>query len=380
MKPMRSLVLIFALAFLLGGISACGPVKEEAPEMTAEASVVFPMPASASPVKGIALRGADEAAVLELAAALVESGLKEDGYDHIVLSDWQSSSRAADNTLRFDRGLFPGGEGIIQILKDEHGIKTGLNTSISDLTGGGKPGSLHFETLDAKTFAKWGVSYVQYDYSHVSDTPRDKNFDGFFTDAPDIIFLGLNIAEGATAPETVCLPESAALTGGAGLTDEGRLTGLSGNGGTASFKVNAEKAGRYMVTLGFAGGKRELEHQIQVIVNGGKFCVIEFPRTGAWHTKDARAHGTVWLEEGENEIMLKNPVTGRGSAALLRYDYMMQELKAHSPDTQLGTHGWAEKVSPEWAIDQTMSPPAPGIAARLPRLEGLQIIEWGAGS
>jgi len=92
MKPMISLVLIFALAFLLGGISACGPVKGETPGMTAEESVVFPVLSSASPVKGVALRGADEAAVLELAAALVESGLKEDGYDHIVLSDWQSSA------------------------------------------------------------------------------------------------------------------------------------------------------------------------------------------------------------------------------------------------------------------------------------------------
>jgi len=338
------------------------------------------MLASASPVKGIALRGGDEATVLKLAAALVESGLKEDGFDHIVLIDWQSSSRAVDNTLRFDRGLFPGGEGIIQILKEEYGIKTGLNTSVSDLTGGGKPGSLHFETLDAKTFAKWGVSYVQYDYSHVSDIPRDKNFDGFFTDAPDIMYVGMNIAEGAQAPETVYLPESAALTGGTRLTDEGRLTGLGGNGGTASFKVNAEKAGQYMVTLGFAGGKRELENQIQVIINGGNFCVIEFPRTGAWHTKDARAHGTVWLDEGENEITLKNPVTGRESAALLRYNCMMQELRAHSPDTQLGTHGWAEKVSTEWAIDQTMSQLDPELAARLPKLEGLQIIEWGAGA
>lgn len=46
------------------------------------------------------------------------------------------------------------------------GMKVGIYSDAAQLTCGGYTASLHFEQQDAKTFAKWGIDYLKYDYCH----------------------------------------------------------------------------------------------------------------------------------------------------------------------------------------------------------------------
>ena len=313
-----------------------------------------------SPIMGVSLKGASEKDILEMAQALKKTGLKDKGYNYIILSDWQSSKRSVDNKLRFDSGLFSDGAALLKKLKDEYGIKVGLNTSISDLTSGGKPGSMHFEALDARTFAEWGVDYVRVDYSHVTDAKKDKNGAGdgaWPTATPNLNYVGYNKLNGATAFETRPPWTDFILSGGASISGN-RLTGLSANGGAATFtiKVPADDAGKYMIAFGYnkqRNGDASRERLIQAVVSNQAAGVyneaynFEFPRSSMWHN-ESRAAGVIGLKEGTNTITLRNPVTGRESDAAVRYRYMATFFQRHCPNALFAINDWGRAASLAW--------------------------------
>jgi len=313
------------------------------------------------PIMGVSLKGANEKDTLEVAQVLKETGLKDKGYNYIILSDWQSSKRSTDNKLRFDRGLFSDGPVLIRKLKDDYGIKVGLNTSISDLTCGGKHGSMHFEKLDARTFAEWGVDYVRADYSHVTDVKKDKNGIGegvWPTSTPDLNYVGYNKLNGATALETR-LPWKAFVLKGDSRISGNRLTGLSSNGGEATFtiKVAANDAGKYIVAFGYnkqRNGDASRERLIQALVSNKAAGVhddaynFEFPRSSMWHN-ESRATGIIDLKEGANTITLRNPVKDRESDAATRYSAMAASFQRHRPSVLFAINDWGRAGSLTWA-------------------------------
>ena len=313
------------------------------------------------PILGVSLKGASESEILEMAQTLKKTGLKDKGYNYIILSNWQSSARSIDNKLRFDGGLFSDGPALVKKLKNDYGIKVGLNTSISDLTSGGKPGSMGFEELDARTFAEWGIDYVQVEYSHVTDVAKDKNGMGegaWPTSTPDLNYVGYNKLNGATALETRPPWKSFALSGGARIFGN-RLTGLSANGGTATFtiKMAAADAGKYMVAFGYnkqRNGDASRERLIQAVVSNKAASVhdevynIEFPRSSMWHN-ESRATGVIDLKGGTNTITLRNPVTGRESDAAARYSAMAAAFQKHCPSAIFAINDLGLAGSIQWA-------------------------------
>jgi hypothetical protein len=316
-----------------------------------------------SPIMGVSLKGASESDILEMAQTLIKTGLKDKGYAYMVLNDWQSSGRSIDNRLRFDSGLFSDGTALIQKLKNDCGIKVGLNTSISDLTNGGKPGSMHFEALDARTFAEWGAGYVRVDYSHVTDVRKDKNGMGegtWPTSTPDLNYVGYNKLNGATALETRLHWKAFSFKGGARIFGN-RLTGLSSNGGEATFtiKVAAVDAGKYMIAFGYnkqRNGNASRERLIQAVVSNKAAGVhndaynFEFPRSSMWHN-ESRATGVIDLKAGTNSITLRNPVMGRESDAAVRYKAMAASFQRHCPSTLFAINDWGRAGSIQWAND-----------------------------
>ena len=46
------------------------------------------------------------------------------------------------------------------------GLKFGIYSSAGTLTCQGRPGSLGYEILDARSYADWGVDYLKYDNCH----------------------------------------------------------------------------------------------------------------------------------------------------------------------------------------------------------------------
>ncbi|MDR2562204.1 MAG: hypothetical protein LBC63_10615 [Holophagales bacterium] len=348
----------FAVLAIILGPFANRPACQEAPIQSQVHDA--PKAYAKSPIMGVSLKGASENEILEMAQALKETGLKDKGYNYIVLSDWQSSRRSVDNRLCFDNGLFSDGIALLKKLKGEHGIKVGLNTSISDLTSGGKPGSMHFEALDARTFAEWGVDYVRVDYSHVTDVAKDKNGigDGAWpTATPNLNYVGYNKLNGATAFETRIPWTYFTLSGGASISGN-RLTGLSANGGAATFTINvaADDVGKYMIAFGYnkqRNGDASRERIIQAIVSNKASGIYNetynfvFPRSSMWNN-ESRATCVIDLREGTNTITLRNPVTGRESDAAVRYSAMAAFFQKHCPSVLFAINDWGKAGSLAW--------------------------------
>jgi len=104
-----------------------------------------------------------EALVRETAAALVESGLANEGYNYVNLDDCWQLTRGADGNIQADPAAFPSGMGALAEYIHGLGLKFGLYSDAGLATCGGRPGSLGFEVQDARQYAEWGVDYLKYD-------------------------------------------------------------------------------------------------------------------------------------------------------------------------------------------------------------------------
>ncbi|KAL3471644.1 glycoside hydrolase superfamily [Aspergillus californicus] len=107
-------------------------------------------------------------------------GLKEAGYNHILLDDgWASYNRTEDGYLQANITSFP--QGIKELADEVHaeGLKLGLYGDSGYYTCAWRPGSWGYEERDAQSFASWGVDYLKYD-----------NCGGFqsMTEAPQVRF------------------------------------------------------------------------------------------------------------------------------------------------------------------------------------------------
>ncbi|HJS20013.1 MAG TPA: glycoside hydrolase family 27 protein [Anaerolineales bacterium] len=109
-----------------------------------------------------------ETVVRETADALISTGLKDFGYNYIVIDDcWSIKDRRDGNgDLIADPEKFPNG---IKALADEvhsKGFKLGIYSDAAEKTCAGYPGSLGFEDQDAHLWASWGIDFLKYDYCH----------------------------------------------------------------------------------------------------------------------------------------------------------------------------------------------------------------------
>ena len=96
---------------------------------------------------------------------LIDTGLKNAGYEYIVIDDmWSLKERDANGRLQPDPVKFPHGMKYIADYVHSLGLKFGMYSCGGYLTCGGYPGSYGHEWTDAQTFAEWGVDYLKYDY------------------------------------------------------------------------------------------------------------------------------------------------------------------------------------------------------------------------
>lgn len=98
------------------------------------------------------------------ADAMVASGMKDAGYEYLIIDDtWQAEVRAADGKLQGDLTRFSEGMPALAAYVHDKGLKFGIYSDRGTATCANRPGSLGHETLDAQTFADWGVDYLKYD-------------------------------------------------------------------------------------------------------------------------------------------------------------------------------------------------------------------------
>jgi alpha-galactosidase len=95
----------------------------------------------------------------------VEFGLKDVGYEYVVLDDcWSLPARGKNDQLLPDLKKFPNGMKDVADKIHDLGLKFGMYSSAGTMTCGRYLGSLGYEDIDAKTFAGWGVDYLKVCY------------------------------------------------------------------------------------------------------------------------------------------------------------------------------------------------------------------------
>ena len=108
----------------------------------------------------------NEQIVLETADKFVELGLRDAGYEYIVIYDCWPAMKRVDGKLVPDPEKFPHGMKYVADYVHSKGLKFGIYSSASTRTCKGYPASFDHEFEDAKTFAEWGVDYLKYDYCY----------------------------------------------------------------------------------------------------------------------------------------------------------------------------------------------------------------------
>jgi alpha-galactosidase len=114
--------------------------------------------------------GCDVSAQLirETADAMAANGLRDAGYQYVVIDDcWQVARDAkGGGRLVADSLRFPGGMKPLADYVHARGLKFGLYTDAGRKTCQGRPGTYGSEDVDARTFAEWGVDYVKEDWCY----------------------------------------------------------------------------------------------------------------------------------------------------------------------------------------------------------------------
>ncbi|MGV4988543.1 glycoside hydrolase family 27 protein [Streptomyces sp. NRAIS4] len=122
--------------------------------------------------------GVDETQVRQAADAMVSSGMKDAGYQYVVVDDcWFDPQRDSAGNLRADPTKFPSGMKALGDYIHSKGLKFGIYEAPNERTCAqgvgtypGSTGSKGHEAQDAATFASWGVDYLKYDWCSSSGT------------------------------------------------------------------------------------------------------------------------------------------------------------------------------------------------------------------
>ncbi len=96
------------------------------------------------------------------ADAMVKSGLASKGFTYINIDDGWQNGRGPDGEIRTTARF-----GNMKQLADyvhSHGLRFGIYSSPGPKTCGNHTGSFGHELQDARTYAKWGVDYLKYDW------------------------------------------------------------------------------------------------------------------------------------------------------------------------------------------------------------------------
>lgn len=118
----------------------------------------------------------NEDLIISAAQAIKSEGLDRFGYNYINIDDcWQAARRGPHDEPVADPEKFPKG---IKHLSDrihELGLKIGIYSDAGKYTCGKRFGSLGYESIDAKAYARWGIDYLKYDNCYnegLSGTPN----------------------------------------------------------------------------------------------------------------------------------------------------------------------------------------------------------------
>jgi alpha-galactosidase len=99
-----------------------------------------------------------------MADTMVATGMKDAGYQYIVIDDCWQVSRDKNGNIVPDAQRFPSGMKALADYVHSKGLKFGVYSDAGARTCEGRPGSAGYEVEDARMYASWGVDYLKYDW------------------------------------------------------------------------------------------------------------------------------------------------------------------------------------------------------------------------
>jgi alpha-galactosidase len=102
------------------------------------------------------------------ADAMVKSGMKDAGYEYVVIDDCWQVSRDANSNIVADPKRFPHGMKAVGDYIHSVGLKFGIYSDAGSKTCQNRPGGLGHEYQDAIQYAAWGVDYLKYDWCNTT--------------------------------------------------------------------------------------------------------------------------------------------------------------------------------------------------------------------
>ncbi|HEX4154026.1 MAG TPA: glycoside hydrolase family 27 protein [Acidobacteriaceae bacterium] len=118
----------------------------------------------------------NEALIRRAADEMVASGMRDAGYQYIVIDDcWQGERDAAGN-IQPDPKRFPSGIKALADYVHARGLKFGIYSDAGTNTCAGRPGSRGHEFQDARQYAAWGVDYLKYDWCHTGTQNAEASY------------------------------------------------------------------------------------------------------------------------------------------------------------------------------------------------------------
>lgn len=265
----------------------------------------------------------DEQKIIDIAEAMVKTGLKDKGYVSLNLDDnWHSSMRDENGDLQGDLERFPNGIGNLISYLNGKGLKVGLYTSNGTLTCEDLPASFGNEERDAYRIARWGAEFFKYDFCH---------HHAFTSAAPLVSAIGL--IKSGDSEERITVPVSEATLGGNAkyvkfpkLPSGGYVKGLDKNKGIIIFDGIEAEEGEYTLTIVTKKIGDKKERFIAVEVNDGDAEIITVP---GCHKPNvyARVQCKITLNNGKNIIKLYNPLLNKADGYMYQYRYMGKMLK-----------------------------------------------------
>ena len=118
-----------------------------------------------------------EALIRETADAMVETGLRDAGYEYLVIDDcWSLRERDENGSLVADPKKFPNGMKAVADYVHSKGLKFGMYSCCGVKTCAGYPGSWGHEFDDARFFAEAGVDFLKYDNCYHPSLPSHLSY------------------------------------------------------------------------------------------------------------------------------------------------------------------------------------------------------------
>jgi alpha-galactosidase len=102
--------------------------------------------------------------IKSVADAVATNGMKDAGYQYVVIDDCWQVNRDENGFIVADPQRFPSGIKALADYVHSKGLKFGLYSDAGSKTCDGRPGSQGHEYQDALQYARWGIDYLKFDW------------------------------------------------------------------------------------------------------------------------------------------------------------------------------------------------------------------------